>query len=1270
MAEPETESEGDVPEGEYSDIAELLEGMRPPAVPDEALTLSPELLEAVRSWKRTSAVATIAGLLIDPSLQANTIRLDWLQRLVIAHANGSLKPKRRDLLHALNAGMETARVARLEDPIEDCFVEAIPTSRGDFLIFDGNWEHAAPYTETVVRAFELLPDASAKDRALDCAYSLLAISDAVAKRAQLQRRAYVGGTPAGEMALPSNEQMQLLSRRVKFTDAQLEKLGISKELLTPFYLLPEHFESVGASVVGDSPLEFYPLLLTEGGLIVISPGSLSLAVRACLLDTAKRGGMSNAFLSRLATVQEDFAVSSLFWPGSQLRLSRPDKHMLRASVCHFAPGRYMHVIQVMSTLENFPDIAFGETTRLPDGTDQKIADDVAKFWEFLKGQADYRESITVLLLSGWGTGLAFAPPIDRTSMPEGWRFLPLTFGDAALLGGCEGGKLRHLWRVVEQVEILERAGYAVMNINGTVNMFGNWRETQGNFIPEHLVDITPPTMISLPLDDLLKPRIESLTNRDARTLPFVDGAFKLVQRMEWGQDGPLAPIYVSLDDVADHRMLGAVQLADAIWWIEAEQADTAPARIDWQYQVWRALLKWIAEVAKTAVHALTPNTPVRNAYVRVILMDDKLFERGGAAPLTGDPSAFIAVERDGGHPAIRIQPGWGAYLRQTEHVAEFALCRTVLRELAAAHGVEISAEQADQYIKHAILSTDWRWLHAHEAKTPIERLAASGLVQGFHEIPMSARALVRCGCVWHFWDRSNGNELIGEERCKDFLASYSEFILSEIIARIRKFDRQKLVVASARRYQSGRRELASWRTSIRALRAIRGADADLSAFERQNDINAVQRAAKAICEIGACEAPLTGGADVGRDDLDELYAFALLLFGNGQLFSTIRAGLVPAHLKISPAGDLLSDRSVFEKTFVPSSVRANKKVLDEASTSYSSRNEAKEPPEERLTWTQEMRDAVEAEFGCTSEGFVDLQFALVQLAEVKRADVLVMHRSELIQTLNENEDYPQQDLNGLLDRITLKRRDNWKAKPSGYAQRDLELWRFDRAHSTISQPLIAISDGDDPLLVIAPILVSDSAFYAVGGLHYGSIHNEFWRSAAAKAYAGSRSDALGMEFENKVCATLNAAGFNATPRRTLPDLLRRGMETDFGDVDVFAISPDGKTLWVLEAKNLRLCRTEVEVAARMTEYRGKSRTDDKGKERPDKLLKHLRRVSHLRDNADRLRETLKLSCIPTVRGLVVVDAPQPMNFSKREELPDGHTYMLDDLLDHLENQDG
>jgi hypothetical protein len=219
---------------------------------------------------------------------------------VLSTGCGKRKLRRAGLSELLNRSLVEARVDRLEDPIEDFFIEAIPTRHGDYLIFSGIWEKAAAHTECVLQAFTALPEWAAKDQALLTTYSLLALSDALARRCGLGRRAIGENSRANGITVPSEERLQLLSQRVRFTWSALSKLGIKRETLLPFGLSMEAATSLADSVQGDSALEFQPLILTEDGLLVAAPANISTAARAWMIDVAIKGGQERRTSEQVA----------------------------------------------------------------------------------------------------------------------------------------------------------------------------------------------------------------------------------------------------------------------------------------------------------------------------------------------------------------------------------------------------------------------------------------------------------------------------------------------------------------------------------------------------------------------------------------------------------------------------------------------------------------------------------------------------------------------------------------------------------------------------------------------------------------------------------------------------------------------------------------------------------------------------------------------------------------------------------------------------------
>lgn len=1239
------------------DIEAFLESLQPPRLPDETVATSPQLLKEISGWGRTYAVNIVAGLLTDPNLHANDIRLEWLLRLVLSKSRGKRKPTAQDLSKVLNQLMPG--VERLEDPIEDVFCDLVNTREGSFRIILGRWEGAAPYTQTVYDAFAALPDDSLKESALNSAHALLRLSDALADRATLSREVDSGGEPFGVIAIPGKDRLEQLSRRVRFRSDALKKLGIDPALLDSFILQEKHFPYVSDRDAGDTPLEFHPLLRDGEWLTVAAPSNISVAVRSLLIGAAIHGGVHQALQWRLLEAQERYSETTAFWPVPGIQLSPPNKFGMRASVCSFDHGRFLHIVQLPVLFDGWPQGGFAEVRRLSDEANKFLAADIERFWRFTQ-QQEGRWCATLLLLSGWGCPHVVAPPIEEAKVPDNWHYLAIGFADAAILGACDDGRLTDIFRLLQQEEMLARHGFSLRNPNGLLNLFGFWKGTKGNLVPEHMWEMKPPCDIILDVGEILRPRHEGIRRLDRRALSIPEGGFKIAQRKDWGTEIP-KNIYANVEDLKKGKLSGAISIAGRTWWIETAAREHEER--GWRYQIWNAVVEWLAAIGGRLIDK-HPELFVPGAFrVCIELPNDPEFHRGGIdadqpdkLPLSETVVSTAANEAAG---QVSINAEWSGYLRSAHNIAEVELVAAVLETIADKGKSRPARASLVEIVKDAIGSENWRWLHAQEPSSPLARLAGQGLVDDFRAIRFSAHALAKCGSVWAFREVDAGNSVDGEESCREFLKAYRDHMVSSVVADVRRFDRKKLVEIVGRRFQAARHEQYRWRSTIRALRSIRGQAADHDAFARQNEINAVQRAAKGLLEISACEAAPSGGVTPSRVEVDELLARILLLAGNGQIFAAIRGGLIPPTIRVSPAGDVLCEREVSSKLLEPGAAWIHSRALNEADRRYGRRETPVEKPlEDRLGWSAELRGAIEAEYCASAEAVVDFQFAAIQMAEKRRQGVFFARHSELLQELRNNPSYSTEDVSMLLGRLTLQCRPNWAVKLSE-AERDVS--KFDRRYSLINRPLLAVDEGDDPTVMVSPGLISDAIMYGISGLHEGELQGGYWDSPVARSYAGSMAKANGEKFEKSVEDRLNTLGLSARMRCSLSALLNQKVDPQYGDIDVFAVSKDKRTAWVIEAKNLRLCRNEMEVAARLSEYRGRLVKDSKGREKADKLLRHIRRVHYLRDRLPALAKNLKLENLAAVKGLLIVDAPQPMNFHMLEEIADAQSAFLDTI---------
>ena len=151
---------------------------------------APELRRIARCMGRRDPQATVtmlAGLLTVPTLQANTIRLETLIHLASAHCKGRSRPNRNVIAKWLNKRFGSTRIPALEDPVEDVFIANVGTPKGNFLLFQSQWESSDYFVQTVIDILNGSAVPHECQRLLVPVFALLTLSDCIAKRLRLQR---------------------------------------------------------------------------------------------------------------------------------------------------------------------------------------------------------------------------------------------------------------------------------------------------------------------------------------------------------------------------------------------------------------------------------------------------------------------------------------------------------------------------------------------------------------------------------------------------------------------------------------------------------------------------------------------------------------------------------------------------------------------------------------------------------------------------------------------------------------------------------------------------------------------------------------------------------------------------------------------------------------------------------------------------------------------------------------------------------------------------
>ncbi|MFT4277548.1 MAG: hypothetical protein QM576_14435 [Rhodopseudomonas sp.] len=1243
---------------EFPDITEFLRRIAPPKRPDQAISLAPGMARLVAQWDPTKTVSILAGMMTDPRYHAHNIRLDFAIRIVLTTSHGLRRPKQRELDELLNSQSSTARISYLEDPIEDFFVEVLPTHDGEFLLLSGMWEKASVHTELLREAFRHLPDAPPKAATLRSTDALLRLSTAVVKRAGLQRGTVGGGTPAGTITIPSDARLSALSARMRFIPSDLSKIEVCEEDLAPFFLKSTDLPAISDNEPGDSPLEFRPLIKTKHGFLLAAPSNISTAVRAFLINTVHDHHMETRLQFNLLKAKADYLNQFNFRPIPSGEVQRGDDHLYCDTTIELSAGRFLHVILSVDGFRGWPYRAFGAMTQCSEEWAGILLDRMRAAKSHATSSPSFVEGMTLLLASGWGAGrgLAFTPDDDLLD----WGFLAVEPADIATISCCEDGALSDIWRMQKQLTLVESQGFHLITMNGFLNLFHWWRTTDHALFPPSQIDATPPLSINFDTNLLFDARQEALQASDRRALRDETGRWHLVARLERkARYQALERVYASLDDVQHAILSGVVVGQSSQWWIKLENTEQDPFQDI--FETWKTALIWAGQVMPLFMAKIKPKQVVREICFRMKIEpppEGGYFDiRRPPADSEIDNGLELKVDRAELTAHLTLKPSWFAGFYRPDNYAERALALTLLAGASQLFGVDQPIKELSEIVLSAAGSLDFRHRHAFQIQHAVDHLVADGLVKPFSEIPISAAALAKCGSVWTVHPRSEGVKIEGKSDCLTLIRAFVERCQVELLRDLTRFDRTQFVVAALEGLQSAIAEESHWRRSARALRAIHGVERDFDmSLSRVTAANGVIRANSMLVEMASVEALQEGGRPIGKMDLEELQARALQIFQTADNYPAFVADRIEPIIHLSPTGDILFQHSFHEAAIESSAKLRHARERVESSDEYLTRFQDKQTA--RPTDAQFER-AIEAEYGVKISVLGAFSSSMIALARRRKSGVMLLRRSDLITELLGIHETSDVDFPPLIDRFTLPSRRNWLEIPPGCTSRDFDLSKFDRRFSLIARPLLALSCEQDPRLAIAPALIERTIVHNLCGAVQGALQNDFWISPEMKSYTGASGAREGVEFNDILARRLANLGLRATASVTPWACLniRKTAEIErLGDVDVLVVSENGRSVWICEAKDLKLCRTLGEAAQRLSDYRGQI---SKGK--PDKLLRHLNRVDYFRRNSSQLARCLGLRQPPEVHGLIIVNSPQPMQQLTGEYSKDSTVVMMDEI---------
>lgn len=1198
------------------------------------------LVRDLRGFHPVRLAATYAGLLLQPSLQTNCLRLEALVHLSVAFGDGLQSATSPILLRGFSAiGLA---YGHLEDPAEDVFVGNISSRRGNFLVLEGTWESATFYLQRVVEMIDELPEQPRFQAVVDSVYALLTLSDLVCRRAGLQRNQL--GSEIRVKVLPKQlvQQRNELQKLMEFSTADLAQAGLEVDHLAPFVFGPDGAELLRDQAIDNSELERRPIAVADGSLFLLLPTAVTAAIRRFSIETLGTDGNREIFLHRLTyQYARLLSRSPLMGRGGPML---PFQRGSWGSICGVARevdvGQHLAVVFVVDTLHDFHAEGLRGLFTPTDELLHKLEKAIAHVQNACSETKGFERGVLLIVFCGVGRGAAFSLNANDRSR---WKVQHLSAANFHTLGWMHEMEPLQLWRLFRAKDQLTLMGVTIQNMNGLLNLVA-WADSQHGHLVPH-ADIPAEAVgkklsFVIPQNALLETRRSFNADWDVHAEQFIDGSWRLVQidgRSHFEAENQ-RPLYGEVEAKDGSAPMGMFRTSARAWWFEL--ASPEGGVFTGSYERWQMLGTWCRRSADHFEEAFAGRLGPGPVLWKCIFVTPQMGldpeQPGGTAD---DAARAIKIDVQTACRIVQLTIGadFDHALYNPLNVAEAALVSALITGVARLAG-ELSVDKEGLFRK-IVPNAQARQSHvfvAREFRDYFPELGEQSLIN----ISAYEDGATKLGLGWKVRDMADGGIVTGRQACREFLNVLVRRLENELSEYLRGLDRLDVLSKILLNHEVAAVSRSRWhRTSAAILALRRDAASALGAMREQEfKLNAVFHGSRVLLEMAVCDCSLEGGRQLGQLDHSLLLTLASQINQLGGWSDLIHWGLMDSKIVIRPLGDVH-----VEHDFVDSVIKQFGSKTSEVRYKYSARSYEKNlrmpsiaPDARSGGLDQEFLDAWVAEFGVELDAFRRFVDAVENHGIAMKAPVFVLRRSALEELAG--------DLvigRKIVTALSLVPRLSWRQVPEGHDDRDISSWRFRRRLSFLRRPLLQFTDDADPQMLCAPGPVREGFSSMVGNYYHGTYADRHLGPVMRK-YAGHARRRDGHEFNASVSAKVKALGWKTLSEVPLTKVLARRLDRNYGDVDVLAWDVDSRRILVMECKDLQFRKTYGEIAEQLMDFAGE--VDEDGKR--DLLRKHLDRVELLRAHAAVAARFLGLGDECVIESHLVFKNPVPMQFAK------------------------
>lgn len=1179
-----------------------------------------------------------------------------LWRLEVAAGIAASRPiSRSDVQvtpHRCRAILASSELAQLlsgiEDPPPNPFTQTLTLPEGAYVLFPGLDDGILYLLARLLEVFSDGCGVNARLRRL--AISTLAISDAIARSAELPKGLEIDTSESREISAPSGASFEKLKRVVSFAEeelrALLEPLGCSLEDIVPLV------QDLGTSDFNgehdSNPAVRRPLVRAGNDYVVATPHALLGGLREAILEILSKDNLRHPFVEQFRRFDFDAVARSLGWlgigPPREVDYGPVGSQITEASF-QFDADKLLHLLLLTDTLEDYSS----EDPRKPWETKPVwplVEDQLKNFDERIASTETWvGEVLHVVGIEGYGRRSYLG--LSHTSS----RCLTTTIDGDSLetIALLEGGQPLVLWQYARAGERL-RSQAKVLAFSA-LDEFDAYLSSQRSF---YFSDESRPNHVAISPEGgrLLREKAQAQRDFHGVWIPW-ERRFRQVT-LAYSESG--FPLYFVWEDPSRQVAL-LLEAFSLLIWIVAPSAAKAGADRLRHVQFCELLAYWIWQF-KPGLQRLISTLAAGSANLTIVVSIEDSDDWGEPASKTADGEPLAYSISDDGELIFQINHAARLRFVGPDNAGERAVAQIMihaLNALAASRGaaddVLLSREEIDNLIEtYAPLGLKKKLLLLNQNANP--QLLVGDLPR-YRVVQISERESLLDELGNHLasqeWWRG-GVAVSSDTRTTLLRDDVVSFFSSELVRLVASLNPSGLLEALVRYNESIVRESAERRLLTPTELACFGRDEGRLKKIREyiSDLNQTALPSRFLIEYVTAQPP-AGSRLLNIGVYDRLIALAAEIEHWGALSDAIRYRVSDPTITMLSSKRLGVERAEFEASIHEFSRAHYEEEFEGAATSFHrfwSPSDTAGPSKPSLVAS--LDPAAKEEFGLSLTELLNFLRATIQVGMNQEGEPKIARLEEFRTKVQLELNWQQTEISQALDQFSSRPRADFLRPPAPHTKEDVYPWRFNRALSYLRRPLL-IRAGDAGEEIIWGVRhVHQAGEYLMSLCLEGRLKA---RTLQMKRVIGGIQQQSAEAFNDRVAELFPQKRFVVKTRvKKIGKLRLTGTPGEvLGDIDVLVADLKRKRLLAIETKDLEMARTPTELANEL------EATFAEGGKHRSSLDRHLQRIRWLKKNKV---ETLKWLGLDRgspsswkAGGLIVTDAVLMTPYLRRCPLP-------------------